>query len=436
MRRVALLAVLLTAASTVLTSVALCGYQIHRTSDRALEVRLRTLAEAAAVPAADAAYSSDDRKAFVWETLRAACPDVRGVLLLDAVGRPVLAGGEARLIEPVVAQTAGTDRFRRLTVAAPGPDGRVAVGVLPIRRLIGAFTGGTFYVAAAGTGRAVSLQEAWVYFASLVGIGATGIFLGTVLLSRYVLKPIRTLSEQVESAVESGGLPALPTDRDDEIGRLARAFRQMQGGLDEARERAARLERTMDRRVSAETQRIHRELRRVERRAWTDPLTGLGNRRLFDDKFGEIVEAQRRRGHDLAIVLLDVDHFKRVNDTLGHPAGDELLRFVGELLRQCLRGNDLAIRMGGDEFLLVLPSASAADAESVAERTIRLFAQRAKLMDVVPRPTMSAGVASLWKARVSTAQELLEAADEALYAAKRSGKDRVGVCPGEPVELR
>jgi diguanylate cyclase (GGDEF)-like protein len=148
---------------------------------------------------------------------------------------------------------------------------------------------------------------------------------------------------------------------------------------------------------------------------------------MFEDRFEPIFKAQAEAGLDLSVVMIDVDNFKLLNDTLGHKAGDELLKFIGELLKSGLRQGDVAVRYGGDEFVLILPSARAEDAERVAQRTIAMFGQQAKLIEVERKPSMSAGVASLHKHRAPTAEGLWRMADEALYESKRSGKAQVRV---------
>ena len=135
--------------------------------------------------------------------------------------------------------------------------------------------------------------------------------------------------------------------------------------------------------------------------------------------------------------MLDVDNFKILNDTLGHKAGDELLWFIGELLQQCVRVEDLAIRLGGDEFALLLPGASARNAKTIADRMSRLFAQRAALLDVDPKPAISVGVASLLEHRPDSPEDLIQMADLALYSAKRGGKSQVVIytCKPEPATV-
>lgn len=159
----------------------------------------------------------------------------------------------------------------------------------------------------------------------------------------------------------------------------------------------------------------------VERLATRDEVTGLANRRLFEEQFPLEVGRQRRTGSPLSLIVLDVDHFKAINDQFGHPAGDAVRQAVGAALAAHTKAFDLPVRYGGDEFVVLLPGCAAADAPGVAER-LRAAASRA-----VPGPTpvaLSAGVATM-PDDANDGSTLLAAADEALYAAKRAGRDRV-----------
>lgn len=165
------------------------------------------------------------------------------------------------------------------------------------------------------------------------------------------------------------------------------------------------------------------ELRRM---ATHDHLTGLLNR--GEVRARAIAEARRatRMGSPLSIAMVDVDHFKLVNDGFGHPVGDEALRHVALLLARNMRSYDLVGRWGGEEFLLLLPEATAAAAARVAERVRAAFAAEPFLLpDLTPYPlTVSVGVATLDRESLSV-DELVERADAALYEAKRGGRDRV-----------
>jgi diguanylate cyclase (GGDEF)-like protein len=182
----------------------------------------------------------------------------------------------------------------------------------------------------------------------------------------------------------------------------------------------------MEAAVDARTRRATRAQRRAEREAETDTLTQLANRRGLEHELPRLVEVQRRAGGELSLIMFDVDHFKLVNDVVGHAAGDELLAFVGSLLRGATRkGMDLAARYGGDEFVLVLPGSTAIEAADVARRMITLFAQRTRVMhEVQPLPSLSAGVACMRQHGAWSAEDLLRVGDEAMYWAKRN---RTGV---------
>jgi two-component system, cell cycle response regulator len=160
-----------------------------------------------------------------------------------------------------------------------------------------------------------------------------------------------------------------------------------------------------------------RLLHEVRRLASTDPLTGVANRRAFDEGLARELSRARRYGEPLSLVLVDVDHFKRVNDAHGHQVGDDVLRHLGRRLRDAARPMDLPARYGGEEFAVILPSCGPEDAVAVAER-LRL----AVVVDAPVSITASAGVATLHGGM--DADGLVTAADRALYAAKRAGRDR------------
>ncbi|MFQ5422915.1 MAG: diguanylate cyclase [Phycisphaerae bacterium] len=261
-----------------------------------------------------------------------------------------------------------------------------------------------------------------VVSAAILAILVTGLW-----FQRRVIGPIGALLTAVRTG-KVGDARVAPTARRDELGVIARTVLDLYGKAHQYQERAHRIERSLDSRVADETRRIQLDMKKIEREAWRDPLTGVQNRRMLEDRFTAIFEAQRRAGGDLSVVMIDIDHFKTLNDTLGHQAGDELLTFTGELIRQCLRSEDTAIRYGGDEFLLILPGASVEQAQSIAGRIIALFAQRAKVLNVSPTPSMSAGVASQLLNEPTTPKEIIDLADQALYEAKQAGRNRLRIC--------
>jgi diguanylate cyclase (GGDEF)-like protein len=150
-----------------------------------------------------------------------------------------------------------------------------------------------------------------------------------------------------------------------------------------------------------------------------DPLTGVLNRRGLAERFDAEVARALRERRPLAVVAIDIDHFKRINDTFGHDAGDRSLIWLANLLCAQTRGSDLIARTGGEEFLLVLPGADLDSASEFAERLRHAVAAG----DPPVALTISAGVAA--EAAPSTPAALTQAADAALYDAKREGRDRV-----------
>jgi diguanylate cyclase (GGDEF)-like protein len=172
--------------------------------------------------------------------------------------------------------------------------------------------------------------------------------------------------------------------------------------------------------------RISERERGVSRR---DPLTGAFNRRSFADEYAKEADRSRRLGMGMALILVDLDHFKPINDRHGHDAGDEVLRQLVHRLSTVIRDHDLLFRWGGDEFVVLLPHTALEDAPGLAERIRTAIAAEPMVPHTVAEPirvTVSCGVAGSSEAP-REAESLLALADAALYHAKRNGRDRVEV---------
>jgi diguanylate cyclase (GGDEF)-like protein len=175
----------------------------------------------------------------------------------------------------------------------------------------------------------------------------------------------------------------------------------------------------------------------LHEQAMRDVLTGLYNRRYLIDAFERELHRARRRDECVGVLLIDIDHFKRFNDSFGHAAGDEVLRSVARFMLTHVRGEDILCRFGGEEFVLVQTKASA---EAIMQRAEQL---RQEIADHeteyegqrLGRVTLSIGV-SMFPDHGSGIQSLLDAADEALYSAKNSGRNRVVMLPRSPQQTQ
>jgi len=248
----------------------------------------------------------------------------------------------------------------------------------------------------------VAVNEAWRRFAAENGAASPTAFVGTSYLSacapaEAAMAGIRALldGERDQFAIE------YPCDSPEERRWFTLRASRLRGGVVVAHENIT------------ERKLMEEALRVLSR---TDSLTGVTNRRHFFELADHEVAAAARDGQPLSVILLDLDHFKRINDTQGHQAGDELLKGVAQIIQGHLREADLFARYGGEEFIALLPRMPAGDAVAVAERIRE---------DVVARlqVTLSSGIAGLLPAG-DTLDRLISRADKALYRAKDAGRNR------------
>lgn len=241
----------------------------------------------------------------------------------------------------------------------------------------------------------------------------------------WIATPYDRLVEQIDRVAERrkvDDLSSLPLTRRDEAGRIARAMHRVTTVAIRDGRDARQLRKTLDLRVQKATQEATAELKRM---ALRDALTDLGNRRFLEHQLPRIVDATETAEAELVAVAIDLDGFKQVNDTLGHDTGDELLVLLAGLLKACTRHDDLCIRVGGDEFIILMPGCDTARAVAVADSIRALFRQQARAaLPQGPHTDLSVGVASLTTDPCEDGPSLLKLADQRLYAAKRAGKGR------------
>ena len=180
------------------------------------------------------------------------------------------------------------------------------------------------------------------------------------------------------------------------------------------------LEQTIRSALDRHTMEVDRKrmLERLAQLSMTDDLTGVANRRHMMMRLGDEIRRSRRTGGPFALLMIDIDHFKRINDDAGHQAGDRVIRDCAEAIRSYLRASDFVARYGGDEFCVLLPDTPPEGARKVCEGLLRSI-------EALPAPvgTASIGVA-FWRAN-TTSDSMLGEADDALYRAKQEGRDRV-----------
>ncbi len=249
----------------------------------------------------------------------------------------------------------------------------------------------------------------------LILVIAGMLFLG---LNRVVIRPVKLLQASVRRMGEGHLSSRAPRLDGRELAELSETVNRMAAALQAEREN---LENT----VKERTRELSEANARLERIAVTDGLTGLFNHRRFQEALHAEVLRCERHQRPLAVLMVDVDFFKRVNDSMGHPAGDELLRRLGEVLSADLRQTDLIARYGGEEFAVLLPETTKAEALQVGERM--RDAVEVKVNEGgrwVQKITVSVGVAA-FPEDGKVAETVLEASDQALYVAKRQGRNRV-----------
>ncbi len=247
-----------------------------------------------------------------------------------------------------------------------------------------------------------------------------------IVLTRRLVSPMQRLV-RASSAVGAGKLDVrVPPSSSDELGHLTRAFNQMTERLAASQAEVGNYQRTLEDKVAQRTRELEAATAQALKLAQHDILTGLPNRSLLNQRLRQIIAQAQRSGTHVACVFLDFDHFKRINDTLGHEAGDQLLQAVAQRLSHAVRETDTVARLGGDEFVLVLPGLDPAHATfetmTVLARVRESFLAPFRLSDQVPTLTCSIGV-SMYPIDGNDPVTLIKQADTAMYASKSAGRN-------------
>ena len=252
-------------------------------------------------------------------------------------------------------------------------------------------------------------------------------FIAHRLASR-VSRPVEQLALAAGQIERRDGTPVYPqSGHSAEIDQLNQSFQSMTHSLLERESELSRLNASLEAQVTERTEALHRANAELGRLVVRDALTGLYNRRRFDEKLREDFLLFQRGGRAFAVLMIDVDHFKRINDTYGHPAGDAVLQHLAGVIADSVRTTDFVARYGGEEFLVLLPEPQQGEEALVVAEKIRR-AVAAEPFPMVGHLTVSLGLS---RANLDDAAgaEVVQRADQGLYLAKQQGRNRTVSVP-------
>ena len=345
------------------------------------------------------------------------------ILIVDRSGRPIYPGGAALAAEkgaaprvPLAAGRVQADGRLYLNASAPVPS-RSAVTDL----------GWTVVVRQpAEAADKAAAPARWTVLLTGGAVALAGMLLAWMTAGR-VARPLHAIAEAARRIDAGEREVAMPKDLpSSELQELGLSLSSMTGRLLEREQELARSNEALEARVAERTAALERANEELAALAHQDGLTGLRNRRAADERLAHELARHRRMGRPLGVLLVDIDHFKSVNDRHGHAVGDAVLRAVAQRLSASLRETDLAARFGGEEFLVVLPETDRAGLARVAEK-LRAAVEALNVEQVGP-VTVSLGGAVAEEGGGDAAL-LLERADQALYGAKAAGRNRAVISP-------
>jgi diguanylate cyclase (GGDEF)-like protein len=234
-------------------------------------------------------------------------------------------------------------------------------------------------------------------------------FYGPMRMLETLLPQVRAGEVPIEELSKVGG------KLNDLAGQIQEIFREL-------RQQEGQIDSEIRQRIANRTSALERKLGSLRQQAARDALTGLYNRRMFQEQLKEAIEQWKQSGQPLILMMIDIDHFKILNDTLGHSVGDDFLRSVAQLIRSSIRSDDLAFRWGGDEFAVLLQNTDEAAARKLADRLVSLADTIAKTHQVPKRPSLSIGFANINLISDHSEEAIVEAADRVLYRTKAERK--------------
>jgi diguanylate cyclase (GGDEF)-like protein len=260
-----------------------------------------------------------------------------------------------------------------------------------------------------------ALGDAWTTQVMLCVVALLAALWGAVHRHHHWTLPLRELREQAHRAqrgeVTIESLAGLGGGAEELVPLIQELLREQRAAI-------AALEAEMKRKMDSRTGALERTIENLKHQATRDALTGLFNRRFLDTFLPRAVKRCQAARTELCVLMMDVDHFKKLNDTLGHAAGDALLKSIGQIIRSTARGEDVAFRFGGDEFVVLMLGSGEKAGKALAERLTSLVDGLCKTYHVAPRPRLSVGMVALASLAEPTVEALLVEADKRLYAVK------------------
>jgi len=262
------------------------------------------------------------------------------------------------------------------------------------------------------------IYQAWAAFRNLflsLMIGLT-LLVGFIAwqMGRSIVIPLEHLTSAADHIAAGDLTVQLPVAQRDELGHLTQVFNQMTGNLRQSRDE-----------FEAASQTLQKQNKLLEKLSITDSLTGLYNRKKLDDILADQLARFKRNQRPFTLLMLDIDHFKKLNDTYGHLAGDQVLASIARTFSNSIRNIDFVARYGGEEFVIVLPETALSAARDMAERILtQVRSASYQFNDQSIVVTLSIGVA-ISQSSDESADTLLARTDRMLYEAKRAGRDRV-----------
>mgnify|MGYP000232788654 CR=1 FL=1 len=371
-------------------------------------------------PQALLSYDYQTVEIYVREIARA--QDVVLAALLDTKGRPLLQAYNPRRAEAAATQVG---RVAAVQAALQSPPPNTRLWRFPIefeRERLGTMVIVMDYARI----ERLAIRSLWRELAQALVIIALLFACVFLVFRQHALRPLRALMAGAERVARGDLTTPIPVPSKDEIGQLTHCFNGMMSELerniaakDEALSQLRDLNKSLEARVHERTAALATANSELEYLALHDSLTGLPNRALMRDRLSQALGSANRRKQPLAILVMDLDGFKDVNDTLGHNVGDRLLCEVGERLLSTLRKVDTVARMGGDEFAMVLPDTDATGAATVATKLLKAVTPPHLIDEFRISVQASIGIA-IFPQHGAETDMLLRQADIAMYIAKRA----------------